>query len=502
MKRLVVVGAGISGLAAAHAAAEHVGERAWQRAGDGVEIVVLERAASVGGKARTRLEGEWTVEAGPTGFLLPDPAIERLIRIAGLERDLLPSDGAAAHRFLVRGGRLREVSAHPLRFVTSGILEPGAILRLLREPWVPPRRGGGDESVWDFASRRLGAQAADRLVAPMVLGVFAGDAKRLSLPAAFPRLAALEAQHGSLVRGMIAQRRRVKSEGAAGGAAAESDGPAGLGGRLTSFTDGIETLPRGLVRDPVRVRCEAVVERVERGAAGELWVRLPGESMRADALVLACEAGPAAAMAADLAPGLSRVLGQIAYPPVAVVALGFDAVSAARVPRGFGVLIPRGEGYRVARRALGQLHLPGTKPGRNHPGARDVGGAVDPEVGATDSDTLVELTLDELRGLLAIDAPPRFVHVHRWPHAIPQYELGHGDRVRRIEAELVRQPGIFLAGNALHGVAFAKAAAAGLAAGEAAAAFVLRHGSGARIRREMMNRLRRRRWKRPPFNRP
>ena len=87
-------------------------------------------------------------------------------------------------------------------------------------------------------------------------------------------------------------------------------------------------------------------------------------------------------------------------------------------------------------------------------------------------------TLDELRRLLAIDAPPRFVHVHRWPHAIPQYELGHGDRVRRIEAELVRQPGLFLAGNALHGIAFAKAAAAGLAAGEAAAAFVLRDGSG------------------------
>ena len=339
MKRLVVVGAGISGLAAAHAAAEHVGERAWRRAGDGVEIVVLERAASVGGKARTRLEGEWTVEAGPTGFLLPDPAIERLIRIAGLERDLLPSDGAAAHRFLVRGGRLREVSAHALRFVTSGILEPGAILRLLREPWVPPRRGGGDESVWDFASWRLGAQAADRLVAPMVLGVFAGDAKRLSLPAAFPRLAALEAQHGSLVRGMIAQRRRREERacGGRGGGRVETDA-CGPRRPITSFTDGIETLPRGLVRDPVRVRCDAVVERVERGAAGELWVRLPGESMRADALVLACEAGPAAALAAGSRAG-------------ALEGARADRLSAgrggrARVRRGLG-----GEGAAGLRRA-------------------------------------------------------------------------------------------------------------------------------------------------------
>jgi oxygen-dependent protoporphyrinogen oxidase len=232
------------------------------------------------------------------------------------------------------------------------------------------------------------------------------------------------------------------------------------------------------VRDPVRVRCEAVVERVERGAAGELWVRLPGESMRADAVVLACEAGAAAAMAADLAPGLSRVLGQIASPPVAVVALGFDAVSATRVPRGFGVLIPRGEGFRVLGVLWDSYIFPGRSPDGTILVRAMLGGAVDPDAGSANPETLVEWTLDELRRLLAIDAPPRFLHVHRWPHAIPQYDLGHGDRVRRIEAELGRQPGLFLAGNALYGIAFAKAAAAGLAAGEAAAAFVLRDGSG------------------------
>jgi oxygen-dependent protoporphyrinogen oxidase len=479
VKRLVVVGAGISGLAAAHAAAERLGERASQRAGDAaVDIVVLESAPTVGGKARTRIDREWTVEAGPAGFLLPDPAIERLIRIAGLEPDVLPSDAAAAHRFLVRGGQLREVSAHPLRFVTSGILDAGAMLRLLREPWVPARQGG-DESVWEFARRRLGPQAADRLVAPMVLGIFAGDAKRLSLPAAFPRLAALEHEHGSLVRGMMAQHRRAKNAARAADGAAEAgsgDG-AGLRGRLTSFTDGLEALPRALVRDPLHVRCEASVERVERGAAGELWLHLDGESMRADALILACEAWAAASIVGELAPGLARVLAQIAYPPVAVVALGFDAAAARGVPRGFGVLIPRGEGYRV----LGVLWDSHIFPGRSPDGTLLVramlGGAVDPAVGSADASTLVELTRDELRRLLAIEAPPLYSHVHLWPRAIPQYELGHGDRVRRIEAELVRQPGLFLAGNALHGIAFARAAAAGLAAGDAAAAFIERDSS-------------------------
>jgi oxygen-dependent protoporphyrinogen oxidase len=151
------------------------------------------------------------------------------------------------------------------------------------------------------------------------------------------------------------------------------------------------------------------------------------------------------------------------------------------VPRGFGVLIPRGEGYRT----LGFLWDSYVFPGRSPDGTLLVramlGGAVDPDVGAADSGTLVAWTRDELRRLLSIDAPPIFEHVHRWPRAIPQYELGHGDRVRRIEAELGRQPGLFLAGNALHGIAFTRAAAAGLEAGDAAAAFLLRDGSGGSV---------------------
>jgi oxygen-dependent protoporphyrinogen oxidase len=312
----------------------------------------------------------------------------------------------------------------------------------------------------------------------MMLGIFAGDARRLSLPSAFPRLAALEHEHGSLVRGMMAQRRQARSERArtptASKTTAKVGGPAGPGGRLTSFTDGLETLPRALVREPLRVRCDATVDRLERGGAGEIWLRLPGESMRADALILACEAWAAASIVAEVAPGLARVLAQIAYPPVAVVALGFDAAAARGVPRGFGVLLPRGEGYRV----LGVLWDSYVFPGRSPDGTVLVramlGGAVDPGVGSADAATLVEWTRDELRRLLAIEAPPIYTHVHQWPRAIPQYELGHGGRVRRIEAELVRQPGLFLAGNALHGIAFGKAAAAGLAAGDAAAAFVMR----------------------------
>ena len=385
--------------------------------------MVLEREAAVGGKARTTRDDGWTVEAGPTGFLLPDPAIERLVRIAGLESELLPSDDAAAHRFLVRGGRMREVSANPVRFVTSGILGPLGVLRLLREPWVPPRRGGDDESVWDFARRRLGREAADRLVAPMVLGVFAGDARRLSLPAAFPRLAELEAEHGSLVRGMIASGRRARAEREARAAAAAASpdssastssedapaaGPAGPGGKLTSFKAGLETLPRALARGLTHVRCGAAVESIDRDADGALSVRLAGESIRADAVVLACEAWAASRMVSSLAPDLAAELAPIDYPPVAVVGLGFDAAAARGIPRGFGVLVPRGEGYRALGVLWESYIFSGRSPDQCVLVRAMLGGAVDPEVGAADSETLVAWTRDDLRRLLGIESAPPF----------------------------------------------------------------------------------------------
>ncbi|HVR31017.1 MAG TPA: protoporphyrinogen oxidase [Thermoanaerobaculia bacterium] len=500
MKRLVVIGGGISGLAAAHAAAE----RSAALGGSGeLEIVVLEREACVGGKARTSVADGFTVECGPNGFLAPDAGIDRLVRAAGLEGELLPADEAAARRFVVRGGRMRQVSAHPLRFAWSGILSPLGILRLLGEPLIPGRaRDAGDESVWDFARRRLGRQAADRLVAPMVLGVFAGDARRLSLPAAFPRLAALEADHGSLVRGMLARRRQLRDCGAggpasarrrgqdAGGLAAEggaAGGPAGPAGHLTSFAAGIETLPVALARGPahhaaIEVRVGAPVTAVERAADGRFEVRfgrraeLGGETLvlDADAVVLACEAWAGAALVRELAPTLARGLSEIYYPPVAVAALGFTTEGARGIPRGFGVLVPRGEGYRVLGVLWDSYIFPGRSPDGTVLARAMFGGAVDPEAVAADDATLLRWARDDLRRLLGVYAAPLFTRVHRWERAIPQYELGHAERVRAIEREAAREPGLFLAGNALHGIAFGKAAGAGLAAGEAAASFLAR----------------------------
>ena len=470
-RRVVVVGGGIAGLAAAHAVSQ-----GGARGAGPVDVVVLERAEAVGGKARTVREGGWLLEAGPTGFLDNEPAMDELVHAAGLEK--LRADEAAARRYLVRGGRVREIHANPLKFLASGILSPLGAARLALEPFFPRRRTTEvDESVWEFAARRLGPQAADRLIAPMVLGVFAGDARRTSLAAAFPRMAELEARHGSLVKAMFAlKRERGRTAG----------GPAGPSGKLTSFAEGIERLPRGLADSLLRsgranVRTGAAVDSLaySHGPAGDTegdWrLRVDGEALRARAVVLATESFAAATLLRECEPSIARELAGIATPHVAVVGLGYGPDTSAAMPRGFGALIERGQGIRT----LGVLFDTQLFPGRGPEGHLllrcMVGGATDEAASQLTDEDLAELCRAEVArifGLAGAVARPEFTRVVRWPRAIPQYDLGHLARIRRVHQRLAesnaRHPGLVLAGNYLDGVAFNKAAVSGLAAGRKA----------------------------------
>ncbi|MEE2778703.1 MAG: protoporphyrinogen oxidase [Acidobacteriota bacterium] len=458
--RLVVIGGGVSGLTAAWVAA---------RADPALEVLVLERGSVVGGKARTFRDGDWRVECGPTGFLAPDENIERLLSETGLDASVVSADEAAAHRFVVRGGRVREVSPHPIKFLGSGILGPLGAARALAEPFVGRRKGDGDESVWHFASRRVGRQAADRLAAPMVLGVFAGDARRLSLAAAFPRLAELETDHGSLVRGVLARGREVRA-----GARARTPP-----GKLTSLSEGMGALCEALGEGPFELRRGRPVDVIQP-CGGGYSVRVAGDDISADAVVLACEAFAAGNLVEAFAPSLAGELSAISYPPVSVVGLGFEGSAWAGVPHGFGVLVPRGEGLRTLG-FLWESHIfPGRSPRQCHLLRAMVGGAVDPEATSLSDEELVALVRSEAQALLAIEEEPVFRHVHRWERAIPQYEVGHPGRVGRIEAELNRLPGLFMAGNSLRGIAFGKAVAAGITAAEDGLEFLALHAGQGR----------------------
>jgi protoporphyrinogen/coproporphyrinogen III oxidase len=465
-RRVVIVGGGISGLAAACAAVETS-----RRDGGETEVVVLERDPAVGGKARTRRRNGWLVEGGPAGYLddaETAPTMQRLISAAGMSESVIQASDAARRRFVARNGRAREVKANPLRLVSAGVLSPLGAARLLAEPFIRPRIAESDESVFDFAARRIGQQAAERLVSPMMLGIFAGDARRISLHGAFPRLAALEHDHGSLVRGMLARRRENRG------------GPAGPSGTLTSFREGMQSLATALAaRGGFVVKTGVTVRAIEATPSGQWLVRSweQPEPLRADAVVLACEAWATADLLEPHAATAAAALRAISYPPVIAVSLGYGPEALARFPRGFGCLIPRDEGIRSLGCVWDSALFTARAPASHVLVRVLLGGAVDTAIDTlTDEEALATARADVER-LFTPGASPVTCEVVRWSRAIPQYAVGHPSIVERVSTDVARLPGILLAGNALHGIAFAKAAHEGWRRGEQAAAHALSRSS-------------------------
>ncbi|MGH7582815.1 MAG: protoporphyrinogen oxidase [Gemmatimonadales bacterium] len=443
MRRIVVIGGGISGLAAAWTA------RA--TAGADTDILVLERGAAIGGKAQTVVRDGWLVETGPTGYLSTHAEVERLVDAAGLRGEVVRANASAARRFVYHAGRMRRITSNPFGLVVNGILSPSGAFRILREPWIPRRAADDDESVWAFANRRLGSEVADRLVAPMAQGVFAGDARQLSLRAAFPKMAALERDYGSLIRALIARRGRMAA------------------GRLQSFRSGMQALPRALATSGAfTVRCNSDVNRIERN--GEQWLVTVADAkpVVTDVLIVAADVSHLAQLISPVAPTAARQVESIPAPHVAVVALGFTDDAAGRVPQGFGVLIRRGEGVRALGHLWDSRIFPGRAPENGALLRAIYGGAVDPVIADVTGGELLSIARDEAKKLYGIAAEPAFTHVTRWAHAIPQYVLGHRGRVAQAEEALQLVPGVLLAGSALHGISFGDAVASGVRAGMAA----------------------------------
>lgn len=455
-RTIAVIGGGVAGLSVSYEILELAKGRA-----EPPEVVCLEAEEAPGGNVRTDLAQGFLLEWGPNGFLDNVPATLELVRRLGLSERLLPASPAAEARFIFRGGRLRKLPAGPASFLASDVLSLRGRLRVLCEPFGPgpprdPAGGEVDESVLDFATRRIGGEAARVLVAAMVTGVYAGDAARLSLRAAFPKMWRMEREFGTLTRALFAKRRAARREGRKAG------GPAGPGGRLTSFAGGFEELVRALaaaVGPRLRLGSEATAVSRAPGGRYRIGVARGGrpeaeaaEAIEADAVVLACPSWAAAEIARPLDAELARLLGEIPSSPLAVVHLGFGASEIGGEPRGFGFLVPPGETLRILGTIWASSIFPGRAPAGRVLLTTMVGGARDPEGAQLDEAALVEIVRRDLRAAMGIDAPPRFARIYRHPRGIPQYEIGHPARLEAIERRLAELPGVFVAGNAYRGI--------------------------------------------------
>jgi oxygen-dependent protoporphyrinogen oxidase len=440
MPEVVIVGGGVSGLA--------VGFALRQAGVDPGDLLVLEGAPRPGGHIRAEREAGFTVEAGPNGFLDNSPPTLELAERLGLAPRLYPADGSAAVRFLYTRGRLRRIPAGPGGLLTSGLLPLPGALRVFAEPLIP-KGGHPEESVFDFAARRIGRAAAAGLVDAMVSGVFAGDARALELGAAFPKMAAMEAEHGGLVRAMIALKRKRRREGAA----ATGGGPAGPSGHLTSFRDGFEELPLALAASlgPC-LRTGAAVEAVDRRGDGWVVGLSGGGTVETRAVVLACPAPRAAALLRAVDPGLAGELGAIPLAGIAVVATGYEGSEVGRDLTGFGFLAPRGQGLR----SLGCLWDSSIWPARAPEGRvllrTMIGGVRDPEAVDLSDEELLGVVAGELERALGLRAAPVFTRVFRHRDGIAQYPPGHTARLGRLRGMLAGLPGLFVSGSSYGGI--------------------------------------------------
>jgi oxygen-dependent protoporphyrinogen oxidase len=427
----VVVGAGISGLAAA-----------FRLRRGGLRVAVLEAAERVGGALETVADGDWRFEMGPNTVLessLEDAeSVGRLIRDTGLEGEKITALPSAKRRYLYKGGQLVPLPRGPVAFLGTPLFSAGAKLRLLREPWIGRAPEGIEESIAQFVRRRLGPEILDHAVGPFVSGVYAGDPERLSARWAMPKIHRLEREHGSLIRGAFAGRKGKAPRGA-----------------MISFREGLEELPRRLAREIGDVRTGVAARQIVRippGDGGGFRVETAAGPVEARRIVLAVPADAAARLLEEATSGASLPFAGIPYAAVAVVSLGWRREDVGHPLDGFGFLAPRQEGLRLLGCLFPSQIFPGRAPEDYVALAAFAGGSTDPEIAGWDEDRIAATLVDELRDPLGLRGEPAFRLVRRWPRAIPQYELGHGrfvERAHEIESSL---PGLRLAGNFLGGV--------------------------------------------------
>jgi oxygen-dependent protoporphyrinogen oxidase len=446
MNSVAIIGAGITGLTAAF----YLQRR-------GVSVTVYEASDRVGGAIRTVRSEGYLAEFGPNTILETSPKIAQLVIDAGLESRRLNPDPAASARYVVRYGKPIEMPASPLGFLTTPLFSLGAKWAVLREPFRPARRDGGEESIAGFVRRRLCEEFLDQAIDALVGGIYAGDPEKLSVQQAFPRLAALEEKYGSLIKGQILGARERKRRGEISKDRAPK----------FSFDEGLQVLPDVLCErlgEAVQRNSE-VVELKETEGGWRVTVRQGGTDRQRDhrAVVYAGTThaldrlGVVTRQRVSLAP-----LSEIRYPPVASVVLGFRREDVEHDCAGFGMLIPRVEGFKILGSIFSSSLFPNRAPEGHLTLTSYIGGERDPELAEKPAEELYRLTCADLRVLLGVRGEPTFRHHFFWPRAIPQYNLGYG-RHRDLMTEVEHKaPGLFFAGHYRDGISLADSIVSGI----------------------------------------
>ncbi|MBI5236806.1 MAG: protoporphyrinogen oxidase [Deltaproteobacteria bacterium] len=452
MKRAVVIGAGIAGLAAALSLREHA-------KGAPFEIVILDKNPKPGGNIVTERADGFLIEGGPDCFLSEKPWAMELCKRLGLEHELLMTNDEFRKTFVYSRGALHELPEGVILMIPTKIL-PLAFsslitfkgkFRMFMELFVPKKKDGEDESLASFVRRRLGQEALDKIAEPLVAGVHAGDPDTMSVRSSFPKFVQMEEEYGSLIKGMLKRLSLIKK-----GAAPLGERPE----KVTMFVTlkhGLGVLVAEITKrlsgfENTFIKTGAGVEYVS-AKRGSFEVVLKGNgSIEADAVIIAAPAYAASHLVKRLDPGISEKLLSIPYASTATISLGFNKKDIAHPMNGFGFVVPKIEKRRIMAATWVSRKFKYRAPEDNVLIRCFAGGAKDPAIVRLSDEELVKIARHELKEIMGIVSEPVLARVYKWINAMPQYTIGHEQRVSEIEALLGAHHGLYLTGSAYRGI--------------------------------------------------
>ena len=455
INRIVVVGGGISGLAAAHRLLEISQSK----------VTLIEASDRLGGTIETEHRDGFLLERGPDSFISEKPQALDLAKRLGLESQLIQTNEEYRRSFIVRNGRLRRVPEGfqllaPSRiapFLMTDIFSVAGKARMAADLFLPRRHTNGtdDESLASFVRRRLGKEALERMAQPMVGGIYTADPETLSLRATLPRFLDMERKHRSLILAMLRQSRVQKS------------GTSGARYSLfLSFDRGMQVLVDALAKMKAEIRLNTRAEALRRDDQSWTITTNTGEQIAADAVCLAVPAYIAASLLDETSEALVRKLRQIKYASTATINFGYKRSSIAHPLNGFGFVVPLVEKRSLIACTFCSVKFSGRAPDEHVLLRAFAGGALQPEIFALDESEMSRRVENDLRELLGITEPPLFTEVAKWERSMPQYEVGHLDRVTQLEQIMNQLPGLTLAGNAYRGAGIPDCVRSGEAAAE------------------------------------
>jgi len=483
-QRVIVIGGGVAGLAAAYRLKKLV---------PGVSLGLVEAERRLGGKVVTdRIDG-FVVEGGPDTFLSYKPAGIGLCRELGIEDRLHGTNQKIRRTFVMRKGRLYQMPEGltgliPSKFgpmATTGLISPLGKIRMGLDLFVPAKRDGQDESLAEFVRRRLGHELYERLIEPLMSGIYAGDGEQLSLGATFPQLKQSELDHGSLVAGMFAAKKKNRELAAQAKAARENaEREALASGKAvaarkqwpafitpeTGLAEIVEAIEKTFARDELLLGRRA--SRVARDGQGWIVEMDDGETLHCDALVLATPSHGAAPLVRGIDTAMADALAAIPHASTATLSVAYRESDLPRPLDAYGYVIPKREGRAVLATTWTSTKFPHRAPA-GHVLIRSFIGRAGNDAGIELSDSeLLAMVKKEHRDVLGVTAEPLFHRLFRWPLAMPQYTKGHLDRLAIIEGGVAKWPGLALAGNAYRGIGLPDCIASGENAAKAVAAYL------------------------------